>query len=150
MINKTEKGEKSNTFYSCILINTAKLISKKWIGFIFCQLFENEKMSFNELKNGISEKSNESITNSTLSQTLKDLEENNILTKEIEPYSHPPHSIYQLTDKGKELRIIFAMLKQWGGKWAEKEKTQTSCCVVQYLPELELKLDVLNDENFEV
>ena len=139
-----EKNLNTNMFDSCILISATKLISKKWIGFIFCQLFENEEMFFNDLKNGIIEKSNESISNSTLSLTLKELEENNIIYKKIDQFSHPPRSLYNLTDKGKELRIIFALIKQWGTKWSKLENRNNSCCVVNYLSDIHLKLDVLN------
>ena len=45
-----EKNSKSNQFDSCVLISSSKLLSKKWIVFIFCQLFENVELFFNDLK----------------------------------------------------------------------------------------------------
>jgi DNA-binding HxlR family transcriptional regulator len=129
-----------NKIESCQLINATKLLSKKWIGFIFCQLFENEKMFFNDLKAGINDKSTEQLSSSSLSQTLKTLEENAIIERITDQFNHPPRVLYTLTEKGKELRIILALLKKWSTKWTPIANNQEKCCVIQFLPDLELKI----------
>lgn len=133
----------TNQFESCSLMSATKLISKKWVGFIFCQLFENEKMYFNELKNGINEKSSEKVSSSAMSQTLKILEDNKVIERIPDPF-HPPRVNYTLTQKGKELRLILAMLKQWTSKWDTSSEISVKCCVVEFLPEIKIKLEILD------
>ena len=131
----------TSQFETCSLMSATSLIAKKWIGFIFCQLFEYEKMYFNELKSGINTKSTSKITASALSQTLKSLEEESIIVRQIDEVFQPPRVYYYLTEKGKELRIILAQIKTWAMKWESKTNSAKNCCVIEFLPEIKIKLD---------
>jgi DNA-binding HxlR family transcriptional regulator len=92
---------------NCGVSNTVKVIGSKWTLLILDRLCSGTRR-FNELQRllpGISPK--------TLSERLKDLEQNGILTKKI--FAEVPlHVEYSLTDKGKSLRKIINMMREWG------------------------------------
>ncbi len=131
----------------CILNDALKIISKKWTVFVFCQLLTNETMNFNELLNQISNGCGKKITPSVLSQTLKELEEHDLLVKKTLVDYVPIRTEYQLTNKGKELRTIYGIIKQWAFKWFDEEiielSKQKHCCVVDILPEIQSKADIV-------
>ena len=133
----------------CILNDALKIISKKWTAFIFCQLLDHETMSFNELLDQLSDRCGKKITASVLSQTLKELEEHNLLSKKIIAEYIPVRTEYQLTTKGKELRIIYGIIKQWATKWFTEERhddiNKFTCCVFEVLPEIQSKVNTVLD-----
>lgn len=110
---------------------------------MFCQLLTNETMNFNELLHQISNGCGKKITSSVLSQTLKELEEHNLVLKRTLIDYVPIRCEYQLTDKGKELRIIYGMIKQWTFKWFDEEKIkysmQKNCWISENLPDIQSK-----------
>ncbi|MGX7737770.1 winged helix-turn-helix transcriptional regulator [Enterococcus faecalis] len=65
-------------------------------------------MRFGELKKQIPQ-----VTNTMLTTTLRDLEQNNIV-KRKQFNEIPPHVEYSLTDKGKSLLTVFYELGHWG------------------------------------
>ena len=133
----------------CILNDALKIISKKWTAFIFCQLLTHEAMNFNELLTQLTDGCGKKITPSVLSQTLKELEDHNLLRKKIFTDYVPIRTEYQLTEKGKELRLIYGIIKQWGLKWIADEKykdmIKLNCCILEILPEIRSKMDLLLD-----
>ena len=57
------------------------------------------------------------ISRNVLNQRLRRLVEHGVL--ERVPYQeHPPRHEYRLTDKGRDLWLVVAALRQWGDKWA--------------------------------
>lgn len=64
-------------------------------------------MRFGELK-----KAYPRITNTMLSNTLRDLEELNIIHRE-QFNEIPPHVEYSLTDKGRALLPVFFEISKW-------------------------------------
>lgn len=101
-------------------------------------------MYFNELYTGINERCGEKISKSVLSESLKGLVDELVITRNEDLFYSPLRVQYQLTDKRKELRIIYALIKKWGMKWAKNEKkSNEQCCVVHYLPEIEIKTDFI-------
>ncbi len=57
------------------------------------------------------------ISRNVLNQRLCRLVEHGVL--ERVPYQeHPPRHEYRLTDKGRDLWLVVAALRQWGDKWA--------------------------------
>lgn len=130
----------------CILNDALKVISKKWTAFIFCQLISHETMNFNELLTQITDGCGKKITPSVLSVTLKELQDHDLLTKKAHTEYIPVKTEYQLTDKGKELKIIYAIIKQWAMKWYDEEKNGSKiplkCCVIDVLPEIIPKTDI--------
>ena len=139
----------SNDSESCILSEALKIISKKWTAFVFCQLLNHEVMNFNELLSQLADGCGKKITPSVLSQTLKELEVNDLLKKKILTDYIPIRTEYQLTNKGKELRSIYGIIKQWALKWFDEEKSRSTkklnCCVLEILPEIRSKADFVLD-----
>ncbi|AAK43274.1 transcriptional regulator [Saccharolobus solfataricus] len=58
-----------------------------------------------------------SLSSKTLSKTLKELENHGIVERKI-INSHPIVAVYELTDKGKDLKRVFDELRRWGEKFA--------------------------------
>ena len=61
----------------------------------------------------------------------------------------PIRTEYQLTNKGKELRSIYGIIKQWALNWFDEEKSSSTkklnCCVLEILPEIRSKADFVLD-----
>lgn len=85
-------------------------IGGKWKPVIIWQLLQNGTMRFNEL-----DKSIIGITQKMLSQQLKSLEEENIITRISYPVI-PPKVEYLLTEKGKTLSILMEGIMEWSTK----------------------------------
>lgn len=133
---------------NCILNDALKIISKKWTAFVFCQLLNNDSMNFNELLGQLADGCGKKVTPSVLSQTLKELEEYDLLKKKILTDYIPMRTEYKLTNKGKELRVIYGIIKQWALKWFDKENyltTKLNCYVLDVLPDIKLKTEVVLD-----
>lgn len=99
----------------CPMRRTLELLSGKWRTHIIYELCKNESMRFGELK-----KSYPRITNTMLTNTLRDLEKLEIVHRE-QFNEIPPHVEYSLTQKGKELLPVFFELAKWGEKNLEDE-----------------------------
>ena len=69
-------------------------------------------MFFNDILDQIADGCGKNITASVLSQSLKDLEAFGLLKKNILADYVPIRTEYQLTNKGKELRVIYGIIKQ--------------------------------------
>lgn len=91
----------------CGVEKTLKIIGSKWTMNIIHNLF-NGKKRFGELQKllvGISTK--------TLSQRLKELEKEKLISKKVFT-EIPLHVEYSLTEKGKSLGNIFKQMAEWG------------------------------------
>lgn len=98
----------------CPVRKTLELLSGKWRTHIIYELCKNKSMRFNELK-----KAYPAITNTMLTNTLRDLEELGIVHRE-QFNEIPPHVEYSLTEKGKELLPVFFEIYKWGEKNLEE------------------------------
>lgn len=94
----------------CPVRRTLELLSGKWRTHIIYELCKNNSMRFGELK-----KAYPHITNTMLTNTLRDLESLGIVHRE-QFNEIPPHVEYSLTEKGKELLPIFFEISKWGEK----------------------------------
>lgn len=94
----------------CPVRKTLELLSGKWRTHIIYELCKNQSMRFGELK-----KAYPHITNTMLTNTLRDLEELGIVHRE-QFNEIPPHVEYSLTAKGKELLPVFFEIHKWGEK----------------------------------
>ena len=139
----------SNDSDICVLNEALKIISKKWTAFVFCQLLNHETMNFNELLGQLTDGCGKKITPSVLSQTLKELEDHDLLLKKVLIDYIPVRTEYQLTNKGKELRFIYGIIKHWALKWFDEEilanSKKLNCCVLDVLPEIRSKSDIVLD-----
>ncbi|MED3729640.1 winged helix-turn-helix transcriptional regulator [Priestia endophytica] len=102
--------ELKSNISECPIEKTMNVIGGKWTFLILRELFTGPKR-FGEMQ-----KSLKGVSPRTLSLRLKELENEEIITRKI--YSEiPPHVEYSLTDKGKTMRPIFEAMKEWGNTW---------------------------------
>ena len=87
------------------------ILSRKWNLRVIFELTKADSIRFGELKASIG-----TITNTSLSSTLKELEDYGFLTRK-QFNEIPPHVEYSLTEKGMMLYPIFAAMGQWIQKY---------------------------------
>ncbi|WP_321296722.1 winged helix-turn-helix transcriptional regulator [Marinifilum fragile] len=73
------------------------------------------------LRYGELKKMVQNITSKMLTQTLRELEEDNLLNRKVYPVV-PPKVEYSLTETGKELIPFIEHIGAWGRAQMEKEK----------------------------
>lgn len=117
---------------NCPIDDTLKLISKKWVIFIIRDLFLGKKQ-FSEFQ------TDKRLSNRVLTDTLKFMEENNLITKKT--LENDIKTEYCLTQKGYNLnKILYSMLLYGlnevnSGNFNDKIKTELK---EEYLEILEL------------
>ncbi len=99
--------------YHCPMELTIDLIGGKWKSLILWHLGE-ATLRFSELKKALPK-----ITQKMLTQQLRELERDGLITRYI--YTQvPPKVEYSLTDNGKTLVPILKMMHQWGIDYADQ------------------------------
>ncbi|WP_417876003.1 winged helix-turn-helix transcriptional regulator [Winogradskyella sediminis] len=83
------------------------LIGTKWKPLILFHLLEGG------LRSGVLQKKIPGISNKMFTQTVRELEKDNLITRTVFPVV-PPKVEYKLTTKGKSLEDILRRLDQWG------------------------------------
>ncbi len=91
----------------CPLHGLLDTISKKWALMIIAVIGNHGSAGFNELKRYLC-----NISSKTLSNTLKDLEENGLISRQVMDQT-PPVVRYYLTVPGWELRELLIPLLAW-------------------------------------
>jgi DNA-binding HxlR family transcriptional regulator len=87
-----------------------ELIGKRWTGAIVCALTEGP-LRFGELGKAVP-----GLSDRLLSQRLRELEEEGLVEREVEPGT-PVRVIYSLTAVGAELGPAIGELKAWAKRW---------------------------------
>lgn len=91
------------------LSNAMDLLGKRWTALILYQLLSGPKR-FNEIESSMP------ISGRLLSERLKELESQGLVTREV--YSEVPVRVeYTLTDKGSALRQVIEGIEQWSQQW---------------------------------
>ena len=98
---------------ACPVELTLLLISNKWKILIIRDLLEGTKR-FSELKKSIT-----NISQKVLTSNLRELEENELLTRKVYP-EVPPRVEYTLTDIGYSLKPLLDDIDKWG-TWYRNE-----------------------------
>lgn len=98
---------------NCPMRATLKVISGKWKPLILMQ-FNVKLRRFGELKKLIPE-----ITKQMLTQSLRELEKDNIIHRKVYAVV-PPKVEYSLTENGKTLIPILKVMEAWGEKQIRK------------------------------
>ena len=114
--------------YKCSVAVTLDIFNDRWKLSIIWHLLEGKKR-FKELHEIISE-----ITQKTLTVKLKELEEKNIIHREV--YAEvPPKVEYSLTSSGEKLRPVLENMSKWGigyvnefGKITPENMCETNIC----------------------
>lgn len=91
----------------CTLIKVTSVLGGKWKLPIICSLMANGPSRYNRLLKKI-----QGISNTMLSQTLRELEEDGIV-KRTQFMEVPIRVEYSLTEKGNELKPILESLIRW-------------------------------------
>lgn len=102
-----------NNYEKCPLTLALNLIGGKWRLPIIWALSVNGTMRYNALKRSI-----EGITNMMLTQSLKELEANNIVHRK-QFMEIPPRVEYTLTENGLNLIPALKSLAKWGSTMKE-------------------------------
>lgn len=103
-----------NKAFACAFEFTLDMISGKWKGLILWQLREGT------LRHGEIKKSLGTITQKMLTQTLRELEEEKLISRKVYPVV-PPKVEYSITQRGLKLIPIFMQLIEWGNEVAIAE-----------------------------
>ncbi len=93
---------------TCPIRYTLNVVGGKWKMFIVLQLFGSESMRFGQLSRGV-----EGITNTMLSNCLRELERDGIIMRE-QFNEIPPHVEYRLTETGRTLSGVLLAMANWG------------------------------------
>ena len=88
---------------------TMQIFSGKWTFLVMGELYECPKR-FNQLTRNLGCNTN------SLSDTLKLLEENQVIERTVLP-TMPVTIEYSLTQKGMDFQNVFLEMKKWGEKW---------------------------------
>jgi len=92
---------------------TVEILSGKWVVLILTHLGEEKVVRFNAFRKVFPD-----ITQKMLSQQLKKLEDNKIISKKI--YQEvPPKVEYMLTPEGEKLIPILDTMQEWGQGYLE-------------------------------
>ena len=93
---------------------TVKYLTKKWTFLIILELYKGDEYTrrFSELKDSL-----EDITPKILSERLKELEEEGIISKNVDATAFPVKCEYTLTQSGLDLVEIIRAIKGWALKW---------------------------------
>ena len=96
----------------CPVATTVQLIGSKWKLLILRNLL-NRPWRFNELQ-----KSLEGISQKVLTDSLRSMEADGIITRTIYP-EVPPRVEYALSDWGESMRPIIDAMAEWGENYKE-------------------------------
>jgi DNA-binding HxlR family transcriptional regulator len=98
----------------CPITSTASLIGKKWHPVIVHRLIENGPLGFNALQDEV-----DGISSKVLSETLEDLEQKDIVNREI-VNEKPVRVEYSLTEFGESLEPVIFAMRDWGMEYLEE------------------------------
>lgn len=97
---------------TCSVERAVNLFGDKWKFLILRDLMDG-KMRFSELKRSIGQ-----ISQKVLTQNLRNLESNGLITRTVYPVV-PPKVEYELTDLGYSLKSVIDALRKWGESYAK-------------------------------
>lgn len=98
---------------ACPVATTVRLIGSKWKLLILRNLLARP-WRFNELKKNL-----EGISQKVLTDSLRSLEEDGIVTRTVYP-EVPPRVEYALSELGESMRPIIHAMEQWGLGYQER------------------------------
>ena len=99
--------------YRCSVAVTLDIFNDRWKLAIIWHLLDGDKR-FKDLHEIINE-----ITQKTLTVKLKELEEKNIINREVYA-SVPPKVVYSLTEAGKNLKPVLEEMHKWGINYVQE------------------------------
>ncbi|UCG03806.1 MAG: helix-turn-helix transcriptional regulator [Candidatus Heimdallarchaeota archaeon] len=120
----------------CSALLAIKILGRKWIPWILCELLSHRESYFSDLLKRIEGNYGEKISARVLSESLTMLEENNLLERTVVSETMPVRVKYSLTEKGADLEVIFGILKGWGIRWGsiKQKKCKSFSCIHNCVP----------------
>jgi DNA-binding HxlR family transcriptional regulator len=109
--------------YKCSVSVTMDIFNDRWKLAVIWYLLEQDKR-FKDLCEDISE-----ISQKTLTIKLRELEERNIITREVFA-EVPPKVVYSLTPMGRKLKPVLKEMFDWGIEYVKENGTisdENSC-----------------------
>lgn len=99
---------------SCTVSQTVRYLSKRWTLLIILEIYKGVGFTrrFSELRNALP-----GITPKVLSERLKELEQEEIITRTVDATAFPVRTEYTLTESGLEIIGIIRDIKTWALKW---------------------------------
>jgi len=116
--NHQNKNEKKIVFdeESCPVTATMQVLGGKWKAILINAIYHTSPARFGELKRSV-----KGITQSMLTQQLRELEEDGLISRKI--YAEiPPRVEYTLTDFGLTLSPIMQSMANWGKEYRMKKQ----------------------------
>ncbi|MHA1214886.1 MAG: winged helix-turn-helix transcriptional regulator [Candidatus Hodarchaeales archaeon] len=115
----------------CAALLPMKILGKKWMSYIICELLMHNELYFSEFKNNIKGRYGKEISARVLSEALSVLEEEKIVKREVIGDKMPIRVKYSLTEKGQDFEVIFGIMKGWGIKWGgiKQKKCRSFSCI---------------------
>ena len=116
--NQEDKNEKKFVFdeASCPVTATMQVLGGKWKAILINAIYHTSPARFGELKRSV-----KGITQSMLTQQLRELEEDGLISRKI--YAEiPPRVEYTLTDFGLTLSPIMQSMANWGKEYRMKKQ----------------------------
>ena len=110
------KKEECPAVTTCSVDYAFKRIGGKYKGRLLWYLHEQTILRYGELSRTLPD-----ITTKMLTQTLRELETDNLISRKAY-HEVPPKVEYSLTKIGQELMPFISYLKEWGDKQMEREK----------------------------
>ncbi len=106
--------------YACSFAFALDMVSGKWKALILWHL-RDETLRYGEIRKKI-----DGITQKMLTQTLRDLEKYQLITRKVYPVV-PPKVEYTITKHGKGLIPIFEQMLAWGDEVGMQIGEAVSC-----------------------
>ena len=99
---------------ACTVNQTVRYLARKWTLLVILELYKGpvQTRRFSELKDALA-----GITQKVLTERLRELEEEGIVTRRVDASSFPVRSEYTLTESGLELVDVIRGIKGWALKW---------------------------------
>ena len=99
---------------TCTVNQTVRYLTKKWMLLIILELYKGSSHTrrFSDLKDSL-----DGITPKVLSERLKELEDEGILTRIVDATAFPVKAEYTLTESGLEIVDVIRDIKRWALKW---------------------------------
>lgn len=127
-------NEKCTELCLCPLKGVIDIVSKKWTLMIINSLGNHHKLRFNQLMKEL-----EGVSPKTLSDTLKILEKEGLVKRELFK-EIPPRVEYSLMEDGVELRKAIVPLINWA---AQRENFNKEHCPANYISAHDIKNNTL-------
>ncbi|CAK1253657.1 helix-turn-helix domain-containing protein [Fructobacillus cardui] len=115
VIRKSVKKQINNFDFTCDKELTLSMFSGKYKMAILVILYNQKQMHFSELQNNIPES-----TKQVLSQQLKELIQDNLITKSEYHDNNKRRTIYTLNSVGASLIPLFVDMQNWGKNYIDK------------------------------